>query len=51
MEWLHFYQAHMVYNFIYPPAFYCIKTAIKFPINLSGQDHAEIESELLLMFL
>ena len=51
MEWLHFYQAHIVYHFMYPPAFYCIKTGIKFTINLSGQDHAETESELSLIFL
>ena len=46
-----FFQAHIVYHFMHPPAFYCIKNAIKFPSNLSGQDHAEIESEQLLIFL
>ena len=51
MDWLHFYQAHTIYHFMYPPAFYCIKTAIKFPINLTGQDYAEIKSELSLIFL
>ena len=51
LNWLHFHQAHIVYHFMHHSAFHCMKSTMNFLINLHRKEHAEIESDLLLIFL